>query len=211
MVRKNHRIIESYNGLGWKGPQGSWSFNPPTTRRATNLHISYQTRPPRAPFNLALNTSRDGWGIHSLSGQPVPAPHHSLCEELPPDIQPKSSLLQLKTISPCPAVIYPFEELNKLLCAPGREMGLKNHSWSSDASIDITGHVPFQYNIVFQWAREKKQAQEWHPLSLHWDDLEVSAEKWASIPEELEHKLSLTIHPRTYPVVITLERMLSTH
>jgi len=56
-----------------------------------------------------------GWGIHSLSGQPVPAPHHSHSKELPPDIQPKSSLLQLKTISPCPAIIYPCKELAPLL------------------------------------------------------------------------------------------------
>ena len=27
-----------------------------------------------------------GWSIHSLSEQPVPAPHHSLCKELPPRI-----------------------------------------------------------------------------------------------------------------------------
>jgi len=52
-----------------------------------------------------------GWGIHNLLGQPVPAPHHSHSKELPPDIQPKSSLLQLKTISPCPPVIYPSKEL----------------------------------------------------------------------------------------------------
>jgi len=45
-----------------------------------------------------------GWGIHKLSGQPIPAPHHSCGKELFPDIQPKSSLPQLKTTSPCPAV-----------------------------------------------------------------------------------------------------------
>ena len=40
------------------------------------------------------------WGIHNLLGQLVPAPHHSLGKELLPDIQPKSPLNQLKTISP---------------------------------------------------------------------------------------------------------------
>jgi len=64
-----HRIAESQNGPGWKGPQGSWSSNHPAAGRATNLHISYQPRLPKATSNLALNTSRDGWGIHSLSGQ----------------------------------------------------------------------------------------------------------------------------------------------
>ena len=57
----------------------------------------------------------EGWGIHNLSWQPVPAPHHSHSKELPPDIQPKSSLPQLKTIFPCPAVIYPCKELTSLL------------------------------------------------------------------------------------------------
>ena len=28
-----------------------------------------------------------GQGIHNLSGQPIPAPHHCLCKEFPPDIQ----------------------------------------------------------------------------------------------------------------------------
>jgi len=35
----DHRIIESQNGLGWKGSQGSRSSNPPATGRATNLHM----------------------------------------------------------------------------------------------------------------------------------------------------------------------------
>jgi len=45
----------------------------------------------------------------------VPAPHHSHRKELPPDIQPQSSLLQLKTIFPYPAIIYPCKELKKIL------------------------------------------------------------------------------------------------
>jgi len=74
------------------------------------------------PPNLVLEQAAQGpiqpglehlqWrGIHDLSGQPVPAPHHSRSKELPCDIQPKSSVLQLKTISPCPPVIYPVKEL----------------------------------------------------------------------------------------------------
>ena len=60
-------------------------------------------------------------GIHNLPGQSVPAPYHSHSKELHPDIQPKSTLLQLKTIRPCPAVIYPFKELTPLLfTGPGR-------------------------------------------------------------------------------------------
>ena len=41
----------------------------PAAGRPTNLHISDQPRLPRAPSNLAFNTSTDGRGIHSFSGQ----------------------------------------------------------------------------------------------------------------------------------------------
>jgi len=56
---KQFLITESQNGLGLKGPEGSWISKPPATGRATNLHTEYQPRLPRAPSNLALNTSRD--------------------------------------------------------------------------------------------------------------------------------------------------------
>ena len=36
---------------------------------------THHIRLPSAQSNLALNTSRDGWGIHSFSGQHVPVPH----------------------------------------------------------------------------------------------------------------------------------------
>ena len=49
------------------------------------------SRLPRAPSNLALNTSRDGASTASLGS--LFNTHHSLGKELPPDIQPKSSLL----------------------------------------------------------------------------------------------------------------------
>jgi len=45
----------------------------------------------------------------------VPAPHHSHSKELLPDIQPQSSLLQLKSILTCPVIIYPCKELTPLL------------------------------------------------------------------------------------------------
>jgi len=55
----------------------------------------------------------DGASTASLGS--CSAPHHSHRKELPPDIQPQSSLLQLQTISPCPAVISPFQVLPPLL------------------------------------------------------------------------------------------------
>ena len=78
----DHRITE---WLGWKGPQGSPSSNPPATGRATNLQICHWTRLPRAPSNLVLNTSRDGAPTASLDSlcQHLTA----LCDKLTPDIQ----------------------------------------------------------------------------------------------------------------------------
>ena len=55
------------------------------------------------------------WGIHNLAGQPVLALYHSPSKEVLLDIQPKPSLLQLETISPCLVIIYPFKVLIPLL------------------------------------------------------------------------------------------------
>jgi len=48
-----------------------------------------------------------GWGIHSLLGQPV----HPLGEKIPPNIQPKPPPSQLKTIPPHPITIHPRKQL----------------------------------------------------------------------------------------------------
>jgi len=61
-VKLDHRITESQNGLGWKGPQWSLSFNPPAMCRVAN----HQTRLPRATSSQALNGSRDGASTTSL-------------------------------------------------------------------------------------------------------------------------------------------------
>ena len=78
-------------------------------------HIQYKTRLPRAPSSLALNTSRGGRGIHNLSGQLLPASHHSLWKEQSHLTSHLQSHLQLKTISPWPDVSYTIEELAPLL------------------------------------------------------------------------------------------------
>ena len=49
--------------MGWKGPQGSPSSNPPATVRATNLQIWCLTWLPR---DLVLNTFSDGASTTSL-------------------------------------------------------------------------------------------------------------------------------------------------
>ena len=100
-------ITESQNGQGWKVPQGSWISNP-------QPHAG----PPTSPFN-----ARPGCpGPHPiwpwiLPGMGHPQPLWAACsstsplslsrtQELPPDIQPKSPLPQLKIISPCPAPLW---------------------------------------------------------------------------------------------------------
>ena len=58
------------------------------------------TRPGCPEPHLAWPWMPPGWGIHSLLGQPVPVRHHSLCENLLPNIQPKPSLSS-PTSAPC--------------------------------------------------------------------------------------------------------------
>lgn len=41
------------------------------------------------------------WGIHNISGQPVPVPHHPHGKELLPNISPSSTLFHSKAITPC--------------------------------------------------------------------------------------------------------------
>jgi len=102
----NHRITE------WPGLEGIMNLQPPC-----------RAGPPTSPFTRpgcpgphpTWPWAPPGTGIYNLSGQPVPAPHHSRSKELPPNIQPKSSLFQLKTFPPCPALIYPFKEFTPFL------------------------------------------------------------------------------------------------
>jgi len=92
-----HHITESQNGLGWKGPQGSWISTPPARQGHPPPHLLDQVA--QGPIQLGIEHLQ-GRDIHNLSGQPIPAPHRSPGKELPPNIQPKSSLFELKTVPP---------------------------------------------------------------------------------------------------------------
>ena len=106
-----HRITE------WLGLEG-------TSRIMKLQHLCHRQghQPPHViPAQAAQGPIQPGLQhLHRWTGHPqplwaaVPVPHHSQSKELPPDIQPKSSLLQLKTVSPCLAIIYPFKELNRM-------------------------------------------------------------------------------------------------
>ena len=99
-LQSYHRIIE---WLGLEGTSSIIKLQPPHHRQSCQTPHLILDQAAQGPLQPGLERLQ-GWGIHSLSGQPVPAPYYSHSKELPPDIQPKSSLLQLKTISPCPAV-----------------------------------------------------------------------------------------------------------
>lgn len=60
---KGLRIIESKNGLNWKGSQGSLCSNLAASGRFANCLSKYYIR---APSNLDLNTSRNGVSTASL-------------------------------------------------------------------------------------------------------------------------------------------------
>ena len=67
----NHRIIER---LGLEGTPRIIKLQSP----APDLVLDQVAQGSIQPGLEHLQ----GWSIHSLSGQPVPAPHHSLCKEL---------------------------------------------------------------------------------------------------------------------------------
>jgi len=61
-VENELQVIESQNGLGWKGFSRSSSSNPSAMGRDT----FHYTRLLKAPFNLASNTAREGAATASL-------------------------------------------------------------------------------------------------------------------------------------------------
>ncbi|XP_048819769.1 uncharacterized protein LOC125701581 [Lagopus muta] len=103
---QNHRITR----VG-RDPKDHVVPTPLPSRATKHTHSDQVAQDPVQPGLKHVQ----GRGIHNLPGQPVPGPNHSPSKELPPNIQPKSFLLQLKTISPSPAVVSPFEEFTPLL------------------------------------------------------------------------------------------------
>ena len=59
-----------------------------------------------------------GWGLHYLSGQPVPVFHHTHCKKFLPYIQSKSTLPQFKAITPCPIATGPAKVCPHLSSKP---------------------------------------------------------------------------------------------
>jgi len=134
-----------------------------------NLQPSCQAGPPASPFTRpgcpgphpTWPWTPPGMGHLQPLWAAVPAPHHSPGKELPPNIQPKSSLFQLKTVPPCPAVIlscwtpacfgFQFKILHvRLVCShweqhfvwtwglAGRASGGLQWNWSYRVKIELT-------------------------------------------------------------------------
>jgi len=53
--------------------------------------------------------------LHHLPGQPVPAPGHSLREQLFPDVQPESPLAQPEAVPSSPVTSYMGEQADSHL------------------------------------------------------------------------------------------------
>jgi len=109
---QNHRMAQV--GRDLKDHEASPPSPPPQAGLPISILIRDQGPIQPGPEHL------QGQAHHNLSGQPVPAPHHSLGKELPPDVQPKSSIFQLQTVSLCPAVIYSCKRIDSppVYCLP---------------------------------------------------------------------------------------------
>jgi len=89
-----HRITEWF---GFKGTFKDHLAQPPCHGQGYLSPDQVAQSPIKPVFEHFL-----GWGIHSFSRQPVPVSYHPHHKIFLPYIQPKSTLLQFKTIASCP-------------------------------------------------------------------------------------------------------------
>ena len=73
-----------------------------------------------------------GWWLHHLSGQPIPAPDHSV-REVFPNIQPESPLAQLEAIPSSPIASH-MGEAYRLLTTASLQVVTENDKVSPWAS-----------------------------------------------------------------------------
>ena len=90
----NHRITESQNVRGWKGPLGIPQSNPLPKQGHPE-----QAAQDRVQAGLEYLQSRR---LHSPSGQPGPGLRHPQREEVLPHVQLELPLLQFVPVAPCP-------------------------------------------------------------------------------------------------------------
>ena len=111
LFSQNHRATE---WCGLEGTSRIMKLQPLYHRQGHQPPYLILDQAAHGPIQLGLEHLQ-GWGIHRLSGQSVPAPHHSHRKELPSDVQTKSSLSQFKTTPPCPITIHPHKQPFPLL------------------------------------------------------------------------------------------------
>ncbi|KAK4829521.1 hypothetical protein QYF61_005160 [Mycteria americana] len=102
--KRDHRITESQNHIGWKRPLRSSS---PT------INLTLPKPPLHHVSKHLIQTSfkyLQGWRLNHFPGQPVPMLDNPLGEEKFPNIQSKPPLAQLEAISSCPITCYLGEE-----------------------------------------------------------------------------------------------------
>ena len=76
-----------------------------------------------------------GRRLHHLPGQPIPAPDHSLGEELFPNSQPKSPLVQLEVIPSSSVNNYIEEEANPHLTTTSLQVVVDSGKASSEPPL----------------------------------------------------------------------------
>ena len=99
----DHRIVQCF---GLEGTPGI-KFQPPCHRQGHHPPGLVLDQVAQGPIQPGLEHLH-GRGIHNFTVWPVPAPHCSLCEELPTDLQSKPSLLELKTTLQNKELFPPF-------------------------------------------------------------------------------------------------------
>ena len=189
-------FIEWKNGLGWKGPQ----------RFQSPCH-SEGRQPPDQAAQSRIQSGLEclqGWGIHSLLGQPVPVHHHALSEEPPPLCRLSAAVLSLplshtsQTLPPgradsCPALschlipLLSWRTFSKLQLKKKQER-LIVRTWGEHSLTDTpprlpqhgVGTTPTPWAFWAKWHRRQQEAINmgcW--LSVTFRSLSFRAHVWS--------------------------------
>lgn len=149
--------------LGWKGPLKTTQPNSPAVGRGTR----HQTVLLKAPSNPISN---DG-GNHNFSGNVFPCLSTFIAKNL--FLQPKPTLFQFRTASPCPATTGPDKEvfLNYCCKRPLYIIGV-NMEQPSTACIRVAKGTPRANSIPIvtpQWdiAKASLPISKWPYPTLH--------------------------------------------
>ena len=108
---QRHRITESQNGRGWKGPLCVIQSNRPLLKQG----LLQQAAQDLVQVGLEYLQRRR---LHHLPGQPVPMLHHPQREEVLPHVQMELPMLQFVPIAPFPVFGHHWKESGPILLPP---------------------------------------------------------------------------------------------